>query len=161
MNNRHKPHVIVVPEDDANRQLADGFVRHDAVVSGSIQVVPPAGGWTAVLASLQNQYVARLRKYPKGHVVLLIDFDRQADRRALFDHEIPDPLKGQVFVIGSWDEPEEVRRTTGRTLDGIGFQLADECFRGGSALWDSQHFGHNAEERARLSSAVDSFLFRR
>jgi hypothetical protein len=26
--NRYKPHIYVVPEDDANRQIANGFLLH-------------------------------------------------------------------------------------------------------------------------------------
>jgi hypothetical protein len=29
--NKYKPHVVVLPEDDANRQLANGFLTHPVV----------------------------------------------------------------------------------------------------------------------------------
>ena len=38
--NRYKPHVLVVPEDDANRQLANGFLQNPALNLRAIQVLP-------------------------------------------------------------------------------------------------------------------------
>ena len=43
--NRSLPHVKVLPEDDANRQLANGFLQYPCVLARSIQVVEVAGGW--------------------------------------------------------------------------------------------------------------------
>ena len=70
--NRHRPHLLVLPEDDATRSLANGFV--DAS-TGPIQVLVPVRGWPHVLAEFQRTYVEHLRKYSQGHLVLLIDFD--------------------------------------------------------------------------------------
>jgi hypothetical protein len=45
--NRKRPHVFVIPEDDANRQLANAFVLevdHDR----QIMVLKEAGGWLSV-----------------------------------------------------------------------------------------------------------------
>jgi hypothetical protein len=44
--NKYKPHIYVLPEDDANRQIANGFLLHESVDSRSIQVMPTTGGWT-------------------------------------------------------------------------------------------------------------------
>lgn len=43
--NRHLPHVLVLPEDDANRQIANGFLLHHAIGNRKIQVLEEAGGW--------------------------------------------------------------------------------------------------------------------
>jgi hypothetical protein len=42
--NKHKPHLIVLPEDDANRQIANGFINSSNVNQRAIQVLPPVGG---------------------------------------------------------------------------------------------------------------------
>lgn len=34
MSNKHKPHVIVLPEDDANRQIANGFLLDPSIKQG-------------------------------------------------------------------------------------------------------------------------------
>ena len=68
--NRYKPHVLVVPEDDANRQLANGFLQNPALNLRAIQVLPPAGGWVKVLNNLLNDYRAMLGEFPECHLVL-------------------------------------------------------------------------------------------
>jgi hypothetical protein len=42
--NKYRPHVIVIPEDDANRQIANGFLLHPAIATRAVGVMPPAGG---------------------------------------------------------------------------------------------------------------------
>jgi hypothetical protein len=79
--NRYKPHVYVIPEDDRDRQIADGFVLHDQVKDTRIQVVPPAGGWAKVLETFRDEYVSKLHDYPAAHVVMLIDFDDDVQKR--------------------------------------------------------------------------------
>lgn len=79
--NRYKPHVLVVPEDDANRQLANGFLQNPALNLRAIQVLPPAGGWVKVLNNLLNDYRAMLGEFPECHLVLLIDFDGHVEAR--------------------------------------------------------------------------------
>jgi hypothetical protein len=79
--NKYKPHLIVVPEDEADRQMAFGFVFHPAVLPASVDVRPPAGGWAAVLDLYERQFVPHLRKFPAARVVLLLDFDDRGDER--------------------------------------------------------------------------------
>ena len=38
--NRYRPHIMILPEDDANRQLANGFVSHAFIAPRSVQVLP-------------------------------------------------------------------------------------------------------------------------
>jgi hypothetical protein len=46
--NKYAPHVLVLPEDDANSDIANGFVLHVALDSRAIQVLRCAGGWAKV-----------------------------------------------------------------------------------------------------------------
>jgi hypothetical protein len=48
MIHRYKPHVLVLPEDDRNRQLANGFLLHPSL-SAQIQVLVEVGGWGKLL----------------------------------------------------------------------------------------------------------------
>jgi hypothetical protein len=57
--NKNAPHVYVIPEDDADRQLADGFVLHHGVDARRIQVMPPAGGWREVQRTFQDEYIGK------------------------------------------------------------------------------------------------------
>ncbi len=93
--NRYAPHIYVIPEDDRDRQIADGFVLHHQVKHARIQVVPPAGGSPKVLDTFRDEYISKLRRdCPYAHVVMLIDFDDQVEnRKAMFEQEIPEELQ--------------------------------------------------------------------
>jgi hypothetical protein len=158
--NKYAPHVYVIPEDDADRQIADGFVLHPQVKDTRIQVVPPAGGWPKVLKTFQDEYVLKLREYPHTHVVMLIDFDDHIEeRKADFEQEIPAEFKTRVFVIGSKRKPETLRREAKKSFEEIGRSLADECDAGTAGLWGHEQLSHNDAERQRLVQTVKPFLF--
>src|SRR5271169_6092781 len=111
--NKYAPHVYVIPEDDADRQIADGFVLHPQVDDRRIQVVPPAGGWSKVLKTFRDEYIPRLRDNQHTHVIMLIDFDDQVEtRKADFEKEIPEEFRTRVFVIGSKHTPETLKKET-------------------------------------------------
>ncbi|MEH1785097.1 MAG: hypothetical protein V7L23_05745 [Nostoc sp.] len=52
--NKHKPHILVLPEDDANRQIANGFILDISLNSRAIQVLPEARGWQNVVDTFTN-----------------------------------------------------------------------------------------------------------
>ncbi|HQU45564.1 MAG TPA: hypothetical protein PK867_22315 [Pirellulales bacterium] len=158
--NKYAPHVYVIPEDDANRQIADGFVLHPGVKEARIQVVPPAGGWPRVLKTFRDEYIAKLRDYPNTHVVMLIDFDDQVEKRkADFERETPAEFTMRVFVIGPRYTPEALKNELKKSFEEIGTALADDCDKGTVALWGHEQFSHNEAERKRLIETVMPFLF--
>lgn len=158
--NKYQEHIFVIPEDDADRQIVNGFVLHDRVDVRRIQVVDVARGWNNVLTTFQEEYIPHLRRYPHGHVVLLIDFDGQAEARmATFREAIPDDLQGRVFVVGSLDDPETLKAALNLELEHIGRSLAEHCALGDGGLWDHEQLRHNADERQRLATVVPGFLF--
>lgn len=158
--NVYKPHVIVLPEDDANRQIATGFLLDPGVKLRTIQVLPAAGGWGNVLGSFVNDQITALRKYQGRHVVLLIDFDDQVEaRHTQFLNQFPVDVKDRVFLLGTQSEPEPLRTCCGDSLENIGKVLAAECFRNETDLWQHPLLEHNEVERARLNAKVKSFLF--
>lgn len=158
--NKYLPHVYVIPEDDADRQLADGFVLHHHVKDALIQVVPPAGGWPKVLTTFRDEYIPKLRDYPDAHVIMLIDFDDEVEKRkAVFEEEIPEQFKTRVFVIGSKHTPETLRNELNKGFEQLGTSLADDCDAGTTALWDHEQLNHNDPDRQRLVQAVKPFLF--
>ena len=53
----------MVPEDDANRQIANGFIHNPALDSSVIQVLPPVGGWEKVVDEFVDVHVSEMRKY--------------------------------------------------------------------------------------------------
>lgn len=158
--NKYVEHVYVIPEDDADRQIAVGFVDHHRVRDPRIKVMPVAGGWRNVLKTFRDEYVQKLRDYPKAHVVMLIDFDGYFDqRRAEFENEIPVEIKPRVFVVGSKLTPETLKNALNKSFERIGESLADDCDAGITGLWGHEQLNHNDPDRRRLDQTVKPFLF--
>lgn len=158
--NRYERHVYVIPEDDADRQIADGFVDHLGVDDRRIKVMPLGGGWRSVLETFQDEYIQTLRNYSLAHVVMLIDFDDQVEkRRAEFEQAIPDDLKARVFVVGAKHNPETLKAARKTSFEKIGESLANDCDAGTTEHWDHEELQHNDAERQRLVRTVKPFLF--
>lgn len=112
MVNRDRPHVLVLPEDDANRQLANGF--HDTVDftrDRQMQVLPVAGGWTRVLERFKSDHVDKMASNPNRFMVLLIDFDSRPERLGAVKAEIPTELADRVFILGARSARSSQTRT--------------------------------------------------
>jgi hypothetical protein len=157
--NKYKPHVFVIPEDDADRQIADGFELHPRVTR-QLQVVEPAGGWARVVDTFKTEYVPLLQHNARTHVVMIVDFDGDpAGRRSQVEAEIPEELRARVFVIGPRDTPESLRQSIGKGYEDIGRALADDCDGDGRKTWDHELLRHNEVDRLRLFQTVKPFLF--
>lgn len=158
--NKYAPHVYVIPEDDRDRQIADGFVLHHQVKDTRIQVVPAAREWRHVLEAFRDEYIPNLRNFPDAHVVMLIDFDGQVEtRKTVFESEIPADLKTRVFVIGPRHTPEILTSDLQKNFEEIGTSLAADCDAGTTAIWDHAELNHNDADRRRLAEIVKPFLF--
>jgi hypothetical protein len=158
--NRELPHVIVLPEDDANRQLANGF--HLLVEwnrQRQMRVLPVAGGWNEVLNLLNTDHAGEMDRWPQRLMVLLIDFDAVANRLQDVQARIPERLRERVFVLGSWTEPEALRNAGLGSYEGIGSAMADDCRLGTQAIWGHALLRHNANELDRLRGPVCPILF--
>ena len=159
--NVFQPHLMVLPEDDANRQMVNGFVLDPSLNERAIQPLPIAGGWTKVRDDLTFSQVALLRKYPKRHLVLLIDFDGEvADRSQSFQTAIPADVRDRVYLLGTLNEPEPLRKACGVSLEKVGQQLAQACAHGDEGLWGHEMLIHNHTELQRLIHNVKPFLFK-
>ncbi len=156
--NKYERHVLVLPEDDANRQIANGFLRNLALAADRIQILPEAGGWRRVLERFRANYVHRLEKYTQGFMILLIDFDRHEGRLDQVKAAVPEGLATRVFVLGAWTEPEELRRELG-PYETIGRDLAQACSEETNATWDHELLRHNSGELGRLREHVRPILF--
>jgi hypothetical protein len=156
--NKYKPHVWVVPEDDADEALVNGFLLAPAVNVRVIDVERPAGGWKHVLKVFADEYIPHLRRHKDGHVVLLLDFDEADDRRAVCEAAIPDDLKPRVFLIGAWTNPETLRNELGQTLEAIGARAAANCVRD-EGFWNHPQLAHNVPEVARIAATLKPILF--
>ena len=159
--NKFRPHVYLIPEDDADRQLAIGFLDHFAVDDRVVDIRDPAGGWIKVLEIFEDEYLKKLRGSDKAHLVMLIDFDDKdiASRRAHFEERIPDDVKSRVFVIGAKVDPEALQREFEMTRERIGTALAEDCLKNDFELWRHAHLVHNSSELERMSKTVKPILF--
>jgi hypothetical protein len=111
--NNHVRHVLVLPEDDANRQLANGFQLDHALDTRRMQVLGVAGGWVKVVDSFKEEHIPVMDRNANRYMVLLIDCDKRGDRLDKVRAEIPERLKERVFVLGAWTKPEELRQALG------------------------------------------------
>jgi hypothetical protein len=70
MTNKFKPHVLVLPEDDANRQIANGFLSNSKLVVRAIQVLPIVGGWQEDIGEALSQDCSNNTQKAWGHEML-------------------------------------------------------------------------------------------
>ena len=158
MINKNRPHVLVLPEDDANRQIADAFAL-EVQDPRQIQVLPEAGGWLSVCTKFQSDHVKGMRNIPERHLILLLDFDNQNDRMDHIMQKIPPDLAPRVFLLGVQSEPEDLKKVGLGSYEKIGRKLAAECRERKREMWNHDLLERNAGELDRLDQTVRSFLF--
>lgn len=161
MTNREMEHIYVLPEDDANRQIVNGFYTHPRVNRSRMKVSPPSGGWLKVLQSFEDTQVANLRTYPQRFLVLIIDFDGDATRLAKAQSFIPEDLRNRVFVLGTRTNPENLRRSIRprHSFERLGRALADDCVTDTAETWGQQELICNLVEVQRMRATVHQWLF--
>jgi hypothetical protein len=156
VSNKYKPHLQILPEDDANREFATGFLLESRVCERSINVLKPAGGWMKVVESIES---CGLASTPERRLLLLIDFDDDVENRLqIVRSRIPENLRERVFILGTASEPEQLRKQLGKKLEDIGQQIAKECADGDGQFWIHPLVQHNQGELERLSREVKGFL---
>jgi hypothetical protein len=157
---KFKPHVFVLPEDDANKELANGFLlRVDQTRGRQMDVLRVARGRDKVLERFKLDHVTDMVNYPKRFMVLLMDFDGRKDLLESARTSIPENLLNRVFVLGVLTEPEALKAALGRTYEEIGLAMADDCRDGTDTTWGHDLLRHNASELERLRKHVCSILF--
>jgi hypothetical protein len=149
----------VLPEDDANRQMANGFLLDQYLSAWKIQVLEEVGGWRIVLDRFLSDHVAGMERYPYRFMVLLIDFDSKDDRLEYVKAMIPGNLTERVFVLGAWSDPETLKRADFGDYETIGRAMARDCREGTDTTWGHNLLRHNASELARLREHVRPILF--
>ena len=165
--NRHQPNLLVLPEDKANRQIANGFLLELSLNSRAIQVLQFAGGWGDVVQEFLHDYVPIMRKYPQTMIALLIDFDDRKpnfssyeDRLKYIKSQIPDDLKEKVFILGSRTSPEKLKTAmNSKSFEAIGESLAKDCAENTNETWGHELLKHNEKEVRRMIANVKPFLF--
>jgi len=157
--NKYKPHVVVLPEDRANLQIANGFLLNPDLNERLIQVLPHVRGWQTVLNKFVDERVPVMRQFPQQSIVLLIDFDQDENRLQFVKQKIPIDLQDRVFVIGVFSEPENLRSSLSKSFEEIGEALAEDCSKNTNDLWAHKLLQHNKDELNRMSASIKQFLF--
>jgi hypothetical protein len=149
---KYSPHLFILPEDNANRQIANGFaVEFD---ERQVQVKNEIGGWRKVVDACVDQYAKIMRDNQNCSMVLLIDFDESENRLEYVKRAIPDELIDRVFVIGAKGEPEDLRKARLGTFEEIGIKIAKCCRDGTNDFWNHELLKNNLDELSRLKTAV-------
>lgn len=156
--NKHRPHIMVLPEDDANRQIANGFVLDPCLDDRTIQILPSAGGWPKVRDAFEKTHRLQMERNQQRYMVLLVDFDR-THRLQDMRRVVPATLADRVFIVGAWSEPEELRSAGLGTFEGIGTKLAVDCREQSKMVWNHELLKHNATEVARMTALLRPILF--
>ncbi|MDB9306857.1 hypothetical protein PN488_21215 [Nodularia spumigena CS-591/12] len=157
--NKNKPHLFILPEDDDNKDIANGFLLDLNLNHRAIQVLPVAGGWMKVVHKFTNDHIKPMRDYPHRNIVLIIDFDGFKDRFSYVESFIPDDIRNRVFILGVKLEPKDLRRDTQKTCEAIGEALAKDCSENKNELWGHPLLIHNQTELERMIVSVKPFLF--
>lgn len=158
--NRELPHVLVLPEDDADRQLANGFhLETDWMFQRQMQVLPEAGGWREVVNLFTAEHISGMDRYLTRFMILLIDFDDHLERFEEVHQAVPARLRGRVFILGSLSEPEDLKRAALGSYEEIGASMAQDCRQGTNETWSHDLLRHNYEEVERLRISVRPILF--
>jgi hypothetical protein len=147
----------VLPEDDANRQLANGFIL-DPSISNQVRILNVAGGWRSVVDSFTRNHIRAMETYPDRFMVLLIDFDRKEKRLNEVLARVPPNLSERVFVLGVLSEPEDLKKAFG-SYESIGLALAKDCREETATTWGHELLHHNFSELDRLRKRVIQILF--
>jgi hypothetical protein len=153
MVNRHKPHVYILPEDDANRQVAIEALLVLGIDTQRYKVLHVARGWLAAKNTFLSDHVSKMRLYPFRRFVLLVDGDKDTKRFEQIRSEIPIDLRDRVFILGSLHEPEDLKTDFG-SLDEIGSKLAEDLSNSTLGRWNHSLLAINIPEVRRMQATL-------
>ena len=155
--NHHLPHILILPEDKANREIVNGFLLADGIKPNQVKALKVAGGWANVTEEFLNIYVPEMVRHPQRFMILLVDLDGKIERVRFVKQSIPEQLTGRVFVLGVLTEPEQLKKRLG-SFEQIGKSLATDCIAESDLIWDDPLLQHNKAEVARMKHVVRPIL---
>ena len=103
------------------------FAALDPASLRQMQVLSEVGGWIEVLDHFNLDHVAGMDRYTDRFMVLLIDFDGNAERLNDAKTRIPERLAERVFILGALSEPEDLKRAGLGSYEAIGSAMAQDC----------------------------------
>ena len=157
MSNKYVPHLHILPEDKANRDMALGFSEHPLVDGRRIKVLPVADGWRVAAEQLRGALGAGLREFPERRLLLLIDFDGDSERRTKVVEGVPSEIVSRVYILGVSSEPERLKANRW-SFGEIGETIAQGCVDDAYGFWSGPLVIHNRSELERLRESVRPFV---
>lgn len=162
--NRYSNHLVVYLEDKPYRELVNGAKTLENVNEKIIDDKNPCGGWSKVLKSLTGN-LNLINSRHHMHVLLLIDFDNEFEKRKEKFKEIilEEPCFNRVFLLGiDLKESEDLKRTLNQTNNEVISQLLlKDCPNNLAEVWENDHLRCNQPEIERMrASGVFEWLFK-
>ncbi len=154
--NRYIPHAFVLPEDEADSDIANGFLL--SAPNSELQILPYRNGWKTVVKYFCEKLTKPMFNYTHMHVILFVDFDGEKNRREDIMKEIPINLHPRVFVLGALSEPEDLKADLG-SFEQIGDKLAQDCRNDTMITWQHELLKHNIAELDRMLPIIKTILF--
>jgi hypothetical protein len=149
--NWYKPHIILVPEDEAIHRIAVEFRKAMIFQDVRWHVDEYKGGWIKVVESLAGEVQVQLSK-PHRIMIALIDFDGHPEaRRNYFFSELPESVHDRIFLFGLRGQAEDLKRSMGLSLSEIGITINRACLEGDLSPWDNEQLAVNKSELERLN----------
>uniref|UniRef100_A0A7C4W7H2 DUF4276 family protein n=1 Tax=Desulfatirhabdium butyrativorans TaxID=340467 RepID=A0A7C4W7H2_9BACT len=158
--NRYRPHLVVVMEDDSYRQLVNGAKLYARFSHNHIDARKLLGGWTKVLDGIdeEGELLKELRRFTHMHLLLLIDFDNQYDRRYEIFRERCQKADcyNRSFLLGiDHDQAEDLKHTQRNSFESLGKELVEGCLdpECPNSAWNEEHLRCNQTEIERMKKA--------
>lgn len=168
--NRQQKHVIFFGEDEATRNLAQGFIEGENINELRCDVWHTFGtGWKSTTEAME---LVGMSRYPLTHLILVIDLDRQEK------HHIEDlkqeidqtSFSDRVYVIGGSKDVQALQRafTAANSIGKIsaqdtGREIANQCFKDESCVegvWCDPALEHNRTELERICRNLKDIIFK-
>ena len=150
--NIYKPHIVILPEDRANRQIANGFLV--AIHSTQVKIENEIGGWLKVVDSFHTSYSNTMRLYANRYLIMIVDCDKTHDRISNIRANLPDDIIDRIFILGCISEPEKLKTARLGSYESIGRRIADECRSKSDEIWQHDLLKNNFEEIVRLRKTM-------
>ncbi|HAU40242.1 TPA: hypothetical protein DCW56_04905 [Candidatus Peregrinibacteria bacterium] len=166
---REEQHLVVLLEDAPYRSILNGVKNSFNINERVIDAKKPSCGWPKVFDDLENN-IQLLIRYPKCHILLLMDFDDK-DKESLSSFErrkrklseiTPPEHAERVFILGVNHKESEALKKYFKTpnLEKIGQELIKDCPTGDLSNWHNTHLECNLPEIERMrENGVFDWLF--
>jgi len=163
--NKFQPHLLILPEDQAVKDVAIGAVESIRVkAAANLSIEKLLDGWRKLEDRLP-EYDHYLGKHPEARLLAIIDLDGDRNRPDEVRTWINVSFADRIFLLSSFHEPEALQRAlhqdlklTG-SLEMIGGTLVDDCPDDQSEAWAHSHLEHNKPELERFMASCRPILF--